>query len=89
MIVSDINGLFGDALAAVEEAQAHNYDPGAAMWAAFDHLELASRDEAIMIAGLLASWIACDLNPTVRVTDLADWLGQAMALVAKRGGAGE
>lgn len=81
----DANGLFGDALAAVEEARLHGYSPMAAMWAAIDHLELADRDEAIMIAGLLASWIACDLNPTVRVTDLADWLGQATEIVARRG----
>ncbi len=81
----DANGLYADALAAVEEARLHGYDPSAAMYAAIDHLEMADRDEAIMIAGLLASWIVWDLNPTVRAMDLGDWLDQATAIVARRG----
>jgi hypothetical protein len=80
-----MNGLLGDALAAVEEARLHGFSPGAAFVAAADHLELADRNEAILIASLLASWIACDLNPTTHVTDLAGWLGDATALVARRG----
>lgn len=84
----DVNGLFGDALAAVEEARLHGFSPSSAMWAAFDHLELADRDEAIMIASLLASWIATELNPTVEVTNLGEWLDLATTLLARqRGGA--
>lgn len=66
-------GLLGDALAAIEEAQAHNYSSIAALNAAVDHLDLASRDEAITIAGVLAMWLACEMRPTVS-TDLALWV---------------
>ena len=76
-------GLWGDALAAVEEARRHGYSSSAAFQAAFDHLEGADRSEALLIASLLASWIACDLNPTNSVTDLEWWVEQAMAIVAR------
>jgi hypothetical protein len=84
--VADANGLFGDALAAIEEAQLHNYSANAALWAAVDHLELADRDEAILIAGLLASWIVTHQDPSTRVTDLSGWLGQVTSIVARHGG---
>lgn len=80
----DMNGLLGDALAAIEEARLHGFSPGAAFVAAADHLEMADRHEAVLIAALLASWIACDLNPTTHVTNLAEWLGDATALVSQR-----
>lgn len=79
----DATGLYGDCLAVVEEAQAYNYSPTSAFTAAMDHLELADVNEARMIAAVLASWIACDLNPT-GVTNLAEWIAMATAVISRR-----
>lgn len=83
MTLYDSDGLWGDALAAVEEARAYGYSSSAALQAAFDHLEDADRSQALLIASLLASWIACDLNPTTSVTNLGSWVEQATAVVAR------
>jgi hypothetical protein len=80
---SQVSGLYGDALAAIEEAVAHGYDTSAATWAAMDHLEGASREEAVFIASVLASWIATFLNPTVMPVDLPKWI-ESMAEVSAR-----
>lgn len=79
-------GLWSDALAAVEEARMHGYSAQAAFQAAFDHLEGADHTQALMVASLLASWIAVDLNPTVRVTNLGQWVEMATGLMARRQG---
>lgn len=79
----DVRGLYGDALAAVEEARMHGYSQSAAVLAALDHLEGASRDEAVVIASVLAGWIASDLNPS-SVKDLGGWVEAATAVLAGR-----
>lgn len=78
------SSLLGDCLAAVEEARAHNYAVSAAIAAAQDHLELASRVEAIVIASILAGWIATDLNPTLSLTDLEKWVETVAAIVTQK-----
>ena len=75
-------GLLGDALAAIEEARIHGYSPMAAMMAAADHLSLATREEAVLIASALAGWIATDLNPSVGTVDLEWWVDTATGIVA-------
>lgn len=85
--MSEALGLWADALAAVEEAQLHNFSSSSAFGAALAHLENASRDEALLIASLLASWIAFDLNRSmhgmVSVT-AADWVTGGAELLARK-----
>jgi hypothetical protein len=79
----DTLGLLEDAMAALEEAQAHNYSPAAALWAAFDHLELANRDQAIMIASVLAMWLSTEMRPSLAM-DLAHWVQVSTEYLADR-----
>jgi hypothetical protein len=85
--VSEAFGLWADALAAVEEAQLHNFSSSSAFGAAFAHLENANREEALLIASLLASWIAFDLNRSmhqmVSVT-AADWVTHGAEILVRR-----
>ncbi|PRY24054.1 hypothetical protein [Pseudosporangium ferrugineum] len=67
------SGLVGDALAAVEEARLHGYSEGAALAAAVDHLEDATRDQAVIIAGVLATWLALQMRPTYS-EDMPAWI---------------
>lgn len=75
--------LFGDCIAAVEEARAHGYSAEAAVQAAADHLVLADHVEAIAIASALAAMIATTLNPTTTSTDLEQWIAMAAAIAAR------
>jgi hypothetical protein len=79
---SDVRGMYGDALAAIEEANAYGFDSSAAFWAAMDHLDGASQDQAVFIASVLASWIATFLNPTHK-TDLPEWIREAAGVAAR------
>jgi hypothetical protein len=76
------SSLLGDCVAAVEEARAHGYSVTSAVAAALDHLETATRTEAIVVAAILAGWIATDLNPTTSLTNLEDWVVNVTAMVA-------
>ncbi len=76
-------GFLGDAMATLEEAQAHNYAEQAAFLAAVDHLELADRNEAVMIAGLLAMWLATEMRPTLPL-DLTQWVQVSTRYFADR-----
>jgi hypothetical protein len=77
------SSLFGDCVAAVEEARTHGYSAEAAVQAALDHLVLADHAEAIVIASILAGLIATSLNPTVASTDLEQWVAAAAAVAAR------
>lgn len=77
-------GVLGDALATLEEAQLYGFSTEAALNAALDHLELADRDEAVLIAGLLAAWIVVDLRPGG--FGLGDFLEHATAHVKREAG---
>lgn len=80
MAVPTTTSLYGDAIAAIEEARLHGYSLEAAIQAALDHLALADHAEAIVIAALLAGLIATTLNPTATQLNLAYWLSGNAAM---------
>lgn len=79
---SEVAGMFAEAHATLEEAALHNYDFTAAFWAALDHLEGATADQAVMVAAVLAGWSATFLNPTAPWVGLSDWLENASSVAS-------
>ena len=77
-------GLIGDVVATLEEAALHAYSTSAAVDAALSHLDGATVDQAKLIAAVLAAWLATDLDPSVKTTDLTWWLRLASNTVTRQ-----